>query len=136
MQISKKFKLAMVLSLALFAGTAQAALSDRCIITIAQSAVAFTEIDAYRNGLSPEEVDADIQKVFMDAEIEAMQQMYSLGAETVSRGATRAQALKFFRDSAKETNADSDLPKDLQQKAAKAAEETFMCGYDDQVKDT
>lgn len=135
MQISKKFKLAMVLSLALFAGVSHASISDRCIITVSQSALAFSEIDAYRNGLSPEQVTADIQKAFMDAEIDAMKQMYDLGGEVVKRGGTRAQALKFIRDSNAEINSDSDLPKNLKDKAAVAAENAFMCGYDDQLKD-
>lgn len=134
MQISKKFKLAMVLSLALFAGSANAELTDRCIITISQSATAFSEIDAYRNGLSPAEVDADLQAVFMDAEIEAMRQMYDLGGEVYKRNGTRKQALKFISDSVNEANAKSDLPDNLKAKAAKASVDAFMCGYDDMVK--
>lgn len=134
MQISKKFKLALVLSLALFAHTAQAVLTDRCIIVISQSATALTEADAYRNGLSPAEVDADIQATFMDAEIEAMRQIYDLGGEVYNRHGTRTQALNYINEGVNQQNLNSDLPANLKTKSAKAAVDAFMCGYDDMAK--
>lgn len=130
----KRFKIAMLATLlALSVQSAEAALSERCTVVLAQSAEQFSQIDAYRNGFNIDEVPEDVQRIFMDAEIEAMQDMYGLGTEVLKRGATRAQALKYIRDSNRNYNAQSDLPKELQEKAAKGAENAFMCGYDDQL---
>lgn len=133
MQKLFKSRLLMVVLLAGLASPCYAALSERCTVVLAQSAEQFSQIDAYRNGFNIDEVPEDAQRIFMDAEIEAMQDMYGLGTEVLKRGATRAQALKYIRDSNRDYNAQSDLPKELQEKAAKGAENAFMCGYDDQL---
>ncbi len=127
-------KLAIVLFVVLFAQVAKAEMSERCIIVISQSAAAFTKIDAYRNGLSASEVDAELQSVFMEAEIEAMREIYNVGVEAAQSGHTRKESLSDIIKAVNAANSENDLPAGMKREAAKASINAFMCGFDDQTK--
>ncbi len=128
-------KLAIIIFLALLAQTAKAEMSERCIIVISQSAAAFTKIDAYRNGLSESEVDEELQSVFMDAEIEAMREIYDVGVDAAKSGHSRKESLSDIIKAVNAANSENDLPAGMKRQAARASVNAFMCGFDDQVKD-
>lgn len=129
-----KFKIAVIVALIGLASPVHAALSERCHYILADSALTFASIDAMKDGYTPDSPpDEETSKGYIAIEAEAMVRIYLEGGKTVAKGATRQQAQDFIRSS--NSQADRNLPSDVQQMASDAAEAAFMCGYDDQTQD-